>query len=107
MTPSASGAEQSERSKRSESSERSERSESSGPRRPGRLAPSEDERAASARARGLSAPYIAGGRDPEPDAGLREERFYGRLLIVMVAVIVAGGFILGIIANVIGILGSA
>ena len=30
-----------------------------------------------ARARGLAAPYIAGGRDPDP-AGRREERFYGR-----------------------------
>jgi hypothetical protein len=76
------------------------------PRRGGPLAPSEDERAASARARGLSAPYIAGGRDPEPDEGLREERFYGRLLILMVAVIVAAGFILGIVANVIGLLGG-
>jgi hypothetical protein len=76
------------------------------PRRPGPLAPSEAERAASARARGLSAPYIAGGRDPEPDEGLREERFYGRLLIIMVAVIVAGGFILGIVANLIGIVGG-
>ena len=75
-------------------------------RRPGPLAPSEEERASSARARGLSAPYIAGGRDPEPDEGLREERFYGRLLIIMVALIVAGGFILGIIANIIGIVGG-
>lgn len=55
-------------------------------------------RAAAARARGLAAPYIAGGRDPDPDAGLREERFYGRILLVMVAVIVLGGFVLGIAA---------
>jgi hypothetical protein len=73
---------------------------------PGPLAPSEEERAASARARGLAAPYIAGGRDPDPDEGLREERFYGRLLIIMVAVIVAGGFVLGIVANIIGVLGG-
>jgi hypothetical protein len=61
----------------------------------------DSERNAAARARGLSAPYIAGGRDPDPDAGRREERFYGRLLIIMVAVIVVGGFVLGILANVI------
>ena len=78
----------------------------SSPRGPGPLAPSEEERAASARARGLSAPYITGGRDPEPDEGLREERFYGRLLILMVAIIVGGGFVLGIVANVIGLLGG-
>jgi hypothetical protein len=82
-----------------------ESSGSSEPRRTGPLAPSERERADSARARGLSAPYIAGGRDPDPDAGLREERFYGRLLILMVATIVAAGFILGIVANIAGLIG--
>jgi hypothetical protein len=79
-------------------------SSGSGEPRRGPLAPSEEERAASARARGLSAPYIAGGRDPDPDSGLREERFYGRLLLLMVAVIVGAGFILGIVANLAGIL---
>jgi hypothetical protein len=74
--------------------------------RPGPLAPSEEERAASARARGLAAPYIAGGRDPDPEAGLREDRFYGRLLILMVAIIVAAGFVLGIVANLIGLVGG-
>jgi hypothetical protein len=59
------------------------------------------ERNAAARARGLSAPYIAGGRDPEPDAGRREERFYIRLLVVMVILIVLSGFVLGILANLI------
>lgn len=63
-------------------------------------------RNAQARARGLAAPYIAGGRDPDPEAGRREERFYGRLLLIMVAVIVASGFVLGIIANIIGALGA-
>ena len=62
-------------------------------------------RAAAARARGLSAPYIAGGRDPDPGAGNREERFYLRLLIAMVAVIVLGGFVLGIIATIFNITG--
>jgi hypothetical protein len=65
----------------------------------------DSERSVAARARGLSAPYIAGGRDPDPASGLREERFYGRLLLIMVVGIIAGGFILGIVANVITILG--
>ena len=72
--------------------------------RHGPLAPSEDERVASARARGLSAPYIAGGRDPDPEEGLREERLYGRLLLIMVGVIVLGGFVLGVLANLITII---
>jgi hypothetical protein len=63
----------------------------------------DSERSAMARARGLSAPYIAGGRDPEPVEGRREERFYGRLLLLMVAVIVLGGFILGIVAVLLGV----
>ena len=61
------------------------------------------ERNAHARARGLAAPYIAGGRDPEPEVGRREERRYGRLLLAMVAVIVLGGFLLGIISSVLGL----
>lgn len=64
------------------------------------------ERNALARARGLDAPYIAGGRDPEPEAGLREERRLLRLLLVMVGAIIAGGFVLGIIANLMEAMGS-
>lgn len=56
------------------------------------------ERSAMARARGLAAPSIAGGHDPDPAAGKAEERFYGRLLLFMVGAIVAAGFILGILA---------
>ena len=52
-------------------------------------------RAQHARARGLAAPYIAGGRDPEPETGRREERFYGRLLLIMVLVLIFGGFVFG------------
>lgn len=52
-------------------------------------------RAQHARARGLAAPYIAGGRDPDPEAGRREERFYGRLLVIMVVVLILGGFLVG------------
>lgn len=54
-------------------------------------------RAQHARARGLAAPYIAGGRDPEPEIGRREERFYLRLLVIMVLVLVFGGFVLGVV----------
>jgi hypothetical protein len=54
-------------------------------------------RNARARAKGLEAPYIAGGTDPDPEQGLVEERHYTRLLIWMVAALVFGGFILGII----------
>lgn len=58
-----------------------------------------------ARARGLAAPYIAGGRDPDPEAGRGEERFYGRLLLAMVVAIIFGGFIIGLVLTV--ILGNA
>ena len=60
----------------------------------------DDPRAELARARGLEAPYIPGGEDPEPEAAQREDRFYGRLLVIMVVAIILGGFILGIIINV-------
>ena len=63
----------------------------------------DSERSALARARGLSAPYIAGGRDHDPVAGRREERFFLRLLLLMVGVIVFGGFILGIAALLLGV----
>ena len=53
-------------------------------------------RARIARAKGLAAPYIAGGRDPDPEAGLREERRYGKLLVLMVLGLMFGGFIVGI-----------
>jgi hypothetical protein len=57
--------------------------------------------------RGLAAPYPPGGSDPDPDAGLREERYYLRLLIAMVLLIVVGGFVIGIIGFVLGFTGSA
>lgn len=59
-------------------------------------------RATQARARGLSAPYIAGGTDPELDATLHSERRYARLLIVMIVVIILAGFVLGIVARLLG-----
>lgn len=54
-------------------------------------------RAVRARAKGLQAPYIAGGNDPDPAAGLAEERHYGRLLVGMAVAIVASGFVIGTI----------
>jgi hypothetical protein len=47
--------------------------------------------------RGLSTPYIPGGRDPDPGSGRREERFYGGLLMLMVAAIILAGFAVTII----------
>ncbi len=49
-----------------------------------------------ARAKGLEAPYIAGGTDPDPGPGLAEERHYGKLLLAMVAALMFGGFVIGI-----------
>lgn len=54
-------------------------------------------RAQLARARGLDAPYIAGGLDPDPGPGLAEERRLTRWLIAMVASLVLGGFVAGFI----------
>ena len=53
-------------------------------------------RAQIARAKGLQAPYIAGGQDPHPEIGLEEERHYGKLLLWMVIVLMFGGFVIGI-----------
>ena len=52
-------------------------------------------RAVRAREKGLEAPYIAGGRDPDPAKGLAEERRYLKLLLAMTAVIIASGFVIG------------
>jgi hypothetical protein len=59
-------------------------------------------RASQARARGLSAPYIAGGRDPDPVATRRAERPYLLLLVAMIVIIVAAGFVLGILGLALG-----
>ena len=58
-------------------------------------------RARLARKKGLGAPYIAGGEDPQPESGRREERYYGRLLMAMVIGLVLGGFVLGILLAVV------
>jgi hypothetical protein len=52
-------------------------------------------RAVRAREKGLEAPYIAGGHDPDPATGLAEERRYLKLLLAMTAVIIASGFVIG------------
>jgi hypothetical protein len=59
-------------------------------------------RAAQARARGLAAPYIAGGEDPNPEQTRREERRYRVLLVAMVIAVVFAGFVLGILQNLLG-----
>ncbi len=59
-------------------------------------------RAVQARARGLAAPYIAGGLDPDLETTRRQERRYLRLLIAMVVVVVLSGFVLGYVANLLG-----
>ena len=63
-------------------------------------------RAVRARAKGLDAPYIAGGDDPHPAAGQAEERRYWRLLIGMVLTIVASGFVIGTIIAWVGAAGG-
>ncbi len=62
-------------------------------------------RAVQARARGLDAPYIAGGEDPDLEGTRRRERRYARLLIAMIVVVVLAGFVLGIVANALGLHG--
>jgi hypothetical protein len=59
-------------------------------------------RSTRARARGLSAPYIAGGRDPQPEVARREERYYLRILVIMVVAVIVAGFVLGFLADALG-----
>lgn len=56
----------------------------------------------TARQRGLASPYPPGGVDPAPEAGRREERFYLRLLVGMVLLIVLGGLAISVIGLVLG-----
>ena len=77
--------------------------ERNGPPLPPDPAAYDEPRAELARARGLSAPYIAGGRDPDAETTARRERFYLRLLVLMVVLIVLSGFLLGILSNVLGL----
>jgi len=59
-------------------------------------------RAVQARARGLDAPYIPGGDDPDLAATQRRERLYLRVLLAMVAVLVASGFVFGWVGSLFG-----
>jgi hypothetical protein len=63
----------------------------------------DSERSAAARRRGLSAPYIPGGRDPDQANAEREDRRYLRILLAMVIVIVAAGFLIGFVAALAGL----
>jgi hypothetical protein len=56
-------------------------------------------RAERARARGLSAPYIPGGLDPDAEGARREERRYLRLLVIVIVAVVLGGFVLGLLES--------
>ena len=51
-----------------------------------------------ARRRGLDAPYIAGGDDPDLNEALARERPYVRILVGMVALIIFLGFFLGFLS---------
>jgi hypothetical protein len=59
-------------------------------------------RAAQARARGLAAPYIAGGTDPDIEATQRSERRLKILLVAMIVTLVLSGFVLGVLQNLLG-----
>jgi hypothetical protein len=61
------------------------------------------ERNAAARRRGLAAPYIPGGRDPDQAAAEADDRRYLRILLIMVVVIIVAGFVLGVIAQLAGL----
>jgi hypothetical protein len=77
-----------------------------GPTEPPALPPDPDAydspRAVQARARGLAAPYIAGGEDPDQETTRRQERRYRRWLIAMIVVIILSGFVLGAVAKLLG-----
>ena len=61
----------------------------------------DDYRNVAARKRGLKGPYIAGGEDPEIAETMRRERPYVRILVVMVAIIVLIGIVLGLVSAIV------
>jgi hypothetical protein len=65
----------------------------------------DSERSAAARARGLAAPYIPGGRDPDQAQAESDDRRDLRLLLIMVVIIVLAGFVLGFLAALTGMTG--
>lgn len=60
------------------------------------------ERSAAARRRGLATPYIPGGRDPDQARADAEDRRNVRILVAMVVVIVLAGFVIGVLAQLLG-----
>lgn len=52
--------------------------------------------------RGLASPYPPGGVDPDPVVGQREDRYYLRLLVAMILLIVLSGFAVTIIGLLLG-----
>jgi hypothetical protein len=65
----------------------------------------DSERNTSARRRGLSTPYIPGGRDPNQAQADAEDRRYLRILLIMVIAIVLAGFVIGFAAALAGLNG--
>jgi hypothetical protein len=63
------------------------------------------ERNTAARRRGLAAPYIPGGRDPDQAHADAEDRRYLRILLIMVVAIVLAGFVFGFAAALAGLSG--
>ena len=65
----------------------------------------DSERSAAARKRGLATPYVPGGRDPDLAKTEQDERRLLRWLLLMVVVIVLAGFVLGMLAAMLGLNG--
>ena len=65
----------------------------------------DSERNAAARKRGLSTPYVPGGRDPDLAKTEQDERRLLRWLVIMVVVLVLAGFVLGMAAALLGLNG--
>ena len=63
----------------------------------------DSERNAAARARGLAAPYIPGGRDPDQERADADDRRNLRILLAFVVAIVLAGFVFGILAAMLGL----
>ncbi len=66
----------------------------------------DEERNVHARRRGLEQPYITGGEDPDLEETIRAERPYVRILIGMVVVILALGFVLGFLGAILATPGA-
>lgn len=63
----------------------------------------DSERSAAARSRGLSTPYIPGGRDPDQASADAEDRRWLRILLIVVIAVVLGGFVIGFLASIVGL----